>query len=69
MALDKSVLKTKIVDIMTDMITRENTSIDEFATRLSNAVDDYVKEGEINYTGGLVSPDGPVTGTINGNIN
>lgn len=68
MALNKTELKVKIVGILTDMLQRENTSIEEFATRLSNAIDDYVKEGEIDYQGGLTSPDGAVTGTINGTI-
>lgn len=68
MALNKATLKTKIVGIMNDMLTRENTSVDEFATRLSNAIDDYVKEATINYTSGLTAPNGAVTGTFNGNL-
>ena len=68
MALNKATLKTKIVGIMNDMLTRENTSVDEFATRLSNAIDDYIKEATINYTSGLTAPNGAVTGTFNGNL-
>tara|TARA_R110002049_G_scaffold18274_1_gene70038 strand:- start:143 stop:352 length:210 start_codon:yes stop_codon:yes gene_type:complete len=68
MALNKALLKGKIEGILLDMMQRENTSVAEFATRLSDAVDDYVKEGELNYTSGLVAPNGPVTGVIVGNI-
>ncbi|MBU2526156.1 MAG: hypothetical protein KKC03_06115 [Bacteroidetes bacterium] len=68
MALDKLVLKNKIASLLQDMMTREQTSIDEFAERLSNAVDDYVKQGDIIYTDGLTAPNGPVTGTFNGNL-
>lgn len=68
MALNKADLKTKIAAIMTDMMERENTSIDEFAIRLSNAIDAYVKEATVVYTSGLIAPNGPVTGTFNGNL-
>lgn len=68
MALNKTELKTKIVAIMQDMMTREQTSIEEFAERLANAVDEYVKEAEVVYESGLVAPNGAVTGTFNGNL-
>lgn len=68
MALNKEDLKTKIAEIMTDMMEREDTSIDEFATRLSNAIDVYVKEATVVYTVGLIAPNGAVTGTFNGNL-
>jgi hypothetical protein len=68
MSLNKADLKTKIAAIMTDMMEREDTSIDEFATRLSNAIDVYVKEATVVYGGGLIAPNGAVTGTFNGNL-
>lgn len=68
MALDKTNLKIKIVELMTEMMEREESSIDEFATRLSNAIDDYVKGAKINYTSGLVAGSTPVTGTFNGSL-
>lgn len=68
MALNKASLKTNIVQIMEDMITREENSIDEFAERLSTAVDTYVKEATIIYTAGLTAPNGAVTGTFQGSI-
>jgi hypothetical protein len=68
MALNKADLKTKIAAVMTDMMEREDTSIDEFATRLSNAIDAYVKEATVVYSSGLIAPNGAVTGTFNGNL-
>jgi hypothetical protein len=66
--LDKATLKTTIVSIMTDMLTRQNNSIDEFATRLSDAIDVYVKGAKIVYTSGLTAGSNPVVGTFNGNL-
>lgn len=70
MALNKTVLKNEIVTLLTNMLTRENTSIEEFATELSNSVDAFVKSADIKYTSGLVAPNigGAVTGTFNGNL-
>lgn len=70
MALQKSELKTKIVDIMEEMMTREDNSIEDFAERLATAIDEYVKEAEIVYKTGLTSATGGVvTGTFVGNLN
>ena len=68
MSLNKTNLKNDISEIMTDMMERKDTSIDEFATRLSDAIDVYVKEASISYTSGLVAPNGSVTGTFEGNL-
>ena len=70
MALDKDRLKAKIKQLLEDMMTRENDSIDEFADRLAQAVVDEVKEATIVYQTGLVAPSGggAVTGTFNGNL-
>ena len=69
MALQKSELKTKIVDIMQEMMTREENSIEDFAERLATAIDVYVKEAEIIYTSGLTSATGGIlTGTFVGNL-
>ncbi len=70
MALDKDRLKNKIKQIMQDMMTRENNSIDEFADRLAQAVVDEVKEASIVYYNGLAAPSGggAVTGTFNGEL-
>lgn len=69
MALNKAQLKTNIVALLTEMMTREETSIEEFATGLSDHIDAYVKTATIKYTSGLSSATGGVvTGTFNGNL-
>lgn len=69
MSLNKVDLKADIVNLLTEMLTRENTSIEEFADRLSTSVDTYVKTATIKYTSGLVSATGgAVTGTFTGNL-
>lgn len=68
MPLNKTALKNEIKQIMTDMREREDVSDDEFANRLSTAIDDYVKTATIMYTTGLVAPTGPVTGVFTGNL-
>lgn len=68
MALDKERLKGKISEMMTDMLTRENTSIEEFASRMADAFVDEVKEAKINYVSGLIAPNGAVTGTFEGSL-
>ncbi len=69
MALNKVILKNNIIAIMQDMMSREETSIEEFAERLASAIDVYVKDAEIVYTTGLTSATGGVvTGTFQGNL-
>lgn len=68
MALDKSKLEGNIKQLLEDMMGREQNSFHEFATRLATAIDSYVKQGEIEYLGGLANSGGAVTGTIQGNI-
>lgn len=68
MALNKDTLKIGIAALLTDMMTRQNVSIDEFSTRLSDMVDTYVKGADIVYTSGLTAPNGAVTGTFEGNL-
>lgn len=68
MALEKTDLKTTIVALMTEMLTKEDNAIDEFATKLSDAIDVYVKSGTVNVTvnttGSAASQTGTGTGTI-----
>jgi len=68
MALNKTKLKNDIIEIMKEMRTRTENSDEEYATRLSDAIDSYVKSATITYTDGLVAPDGPVTGMFNGKL-
>lgn len=48
MALNKTALKDGILVLMTDMRTREDNADEEYATRLSNLIDDFVKTGTVN---------------------
>ena len=66
--LDKTTLKNTIAGIMNDMMLRDKNSIEEYATRLSDAVDTYVRGATILYENGLLAPNGAVTGVFNGNL-
>lgn len=68
MPLNKTDLNNEIASILQDMLQRENTSIDEFANRLSSAIDNYVKDADIIYEGGLTNAGGAVTGIFNGSL-
>lgn len=67
MALNKPKLKQDILSILTDMESREVDSKDEFATRLSNAIDDFVKSGtvaagiKVSTTGSATAQTGATT--------
>lgn len=49
MALDKTALKNGIQQLLTDMRTRDANADEEFATRLSDLVDAFVKSGDGIY--------------------
>lgn len=66
MPLNKVTLKNKLVQIFSQEDTESN--VEQVAQQLADAIDDYVKEAKIVYTAGLVAPNGPVTGTFNGNL-
>lgn len=64
MALNKTALKDGIVSLLTDMRTREDNADTEFATRLSDLIEDYVKSGDGKITAAtMVAGGNPVTGT------
>ena len=68
MALNKAGLKTTIIAILTDMLTKEENSIGEFATRLSDGIEVFVKSGTVSVTvtttGTATNHTGSGTGTI-----
>lgn len=68
MPLNKAALEAQFVQILSDPKTESNVAA--VSAALANAVDVYVKEALIVYTGGLVAPSGggPVTGVFNGNL-
>ncbi|HHN48600.1 MAG TPA: hypothetical protein ENN08_06700 [Bacteroidales bacterium] len=75
--LNKTILRNDIKKLMQDMMKRENSSIDEFATRLANAVDSYVKGASVVATpaqvaaAALSNAGGPVVaaGNLNSTLN
>lgn len=77
MALNKAALKTGIKQLMDDMLTREQNANDEFATRLSDLIDTYVKSGTVTVqpgitvstTGTAAAQTGATTSTGTGTIN
>ncbi|CVK17127.1 hypothetical protein Ga0061079_11629 [Apibacter mensalis] len=68
MALDKESLQAGIKSLLSEMLTRDSNSIDEFSKRLSSLIDNYVKTATIKYDGGLSSPNGAVIGTFKGKL-
>lgn len=66
MPLNKTTLKSALVQIFSQENTENN--VEQVAQQLADAIDAYVKEAQIVYTSGLVAPNGPVSGTFNGNL-
>ncbi|MEY4902577.1 MAG: hypothetical protein RLZZ292_392 [Bacteroidota bacterium] len=64
MALNKQAFKTNIVALLTEMLTKEENSIEEFATRLTDAIDAFVKTGTVNITTTGTATTQTGTGTI-----
>lgn len=63
MALDKDSFKNGFVALMTDMRTRVEVSDDEFAQRLSDLLEAFVKSGDGIYQLGSLEQSG-TTGII-----
>lgn len=53
MALQRAPLKQGIVQLMKDMMEREEPSYDEFADRLSDLIEQYVKTGTVTVAQGI----------------
>ncbi len=65
---DKQAAKNQVKAILDDMLMREETSTEEFANRLIEAMEEWLKKATIIYTSGLIAPNGNVTGTFNGKL-
>ena len=65
---EKQAAKNEVKKILEDMITREETSTEEFANRLIDVMEEWLKKATIIYTSGLIAPNGAVTGTFNGKL-
>ena len=62
MPLQKSVLKESIKSLLQDMMSREQPSYEEFADRLSNSIETFVKSGSVTVQAGItVSTTGSAT--------
>lgn len=68
LAASKQAAKTQVKQILEDMLTREVNSTEEFANRLIDALEDWIKQATIKYNNGLTAPNGPVGGTFNGQL-
>lgn len=66
MPLNKPLLKNEIKTLLQDMMQREESSFDEFAGKLADAIDVFVKSGTVTtvVTGTCATPAG--AGTIAG---
>ncbi len=53
MALQRAPLKQGIVQLMKDMMEREEPSYDEFADRLSDLIEQFVKTGTVTVAQGI----------------
>lgn len=71
MALSETRLQQKIIAIINNCRLDEDngeTAKEQFASELAKAIIEEIKQLNINYTSGLVAPNGAVTGTINATI-
>ena len=60
--------KTAVKQILEDMITREESSTEEFAERLIEIMEAWLKQATIKYNSGLIASNGAVTGTFKGEL-
>lgn len=68
MALDTATLKLTILNLLTDMEEKEVDAKMEFATRLSSAIEVFVKSGTVNTTVTTTGTASAQSGTGTGNI-
>lgn len=64
----KTTAKAEVKKILEDMITREGSSTEEFAERLIEIMEAWLKQATIKYDKGLIAPNGAVTGIFNGQL-
>lgn len=62
MALNKQALKQGIIVLQQDMLTKTETSPEEYAERLASLIHDFVRSGEVTVAAGIsVSTAGTAT--------
>lgn len=64
----KATAKTEVKQILEDMMTKDTNSTDEFADRLIEVLEKWLKQASIKYISGLNAGSNPVTGTFTGNL-
>lgn len=68
LAATKAQAKMEVKQILEDMLTREDNSTEEFAERLIDVMENWLKQATIKYISGLSAPNGPVSGAFTGNL-
>ena len=53
MALNKEQLKQGIIALQQDMLTKTNSSTEEYAERLASLIDTFVRSGEVTVAPGI----------------
>lgn len=53
MALNKEQLKQGIIRLQQDMLTKTDTSMEEYAERLASLIYDFVRSGEVTVEPGI----------------
>ena len=53
MALNKEQLKQGIITLQQDMLTKTNSSTEEYAERLASLIDAFVRSGEVTVDPGI----------------
>ena len=53
MPLNKQTLKQGIITLQQDMLTKTNSSTEEYAERLASLIDAFVRSGEVTVNAGI----------------
>ena len=72
MALNKGALKQSIYHAFKDQTSKKDdpdAAMQDLAGKIADAVDVFIRQLEIDYTAGLLAPNGPVTGTFQYTLN
>jgi hypothetical protein len=64
----KAGIKAAFESVMNDQGDNREAAIDTVAGKIADVVAAAIKSADINYTAGLISPSGPVTGVFEGNL-
>lgn len=64
----KAAAKVKVKNILEDMMTKDQNSTEEFADRLIDVLEEWLKQATIKYVTGLIAGSNPVTGNFTGNL-